>query len=89
MSDLVRIHLQPDYRVRLARVLPGVTEADLAVFDQMLLADAVVLDDGAPHPVLLAWLQEILDRGEFLTGLEVRPVGPRPAPAGAMIGGAV
>lgn len=88
MSDMIRIGVASDHRVRLARCLPRVTAADLDEFDRLIVADSVLTDAGAPHPALLAWVSGILRRrGGAEPVPAVLPVAPRPAPAGALVGG--
>jgi hypothetical protein len=89
MSDVFRFGLNGDFRDRLRRCLPGVTDADLQAFEALLARDCIVTDDGAPHVELVAWVQHILDRrGGAEPVPALVPVNTLPAPAGALIGGA-
>ena len=78
MSDLHRFGIVGDFRARIARVLPGVTVADLAALDLLIARDRLISDAGAAHPDLMAWVQRILDRD--LPGAAAVPVVPAPKP---------
>lgn len=83
--DIFRMSLRSDFRDRLRRVLPGVTEADLASFDVLVVRDCLATDDGLPHPELVAWVTAILRRGEDgAVAVPVRPV-PGKGPVGAEV----
>lgn len=88
MSDLIRLSLCGDFRARIRKTLPGVTDADLPVLDGLLARDCLVTDDGAPHPALVAWVQAILDRRGGAAGVMADvPQKPVPGAARAVIGG--
>jgi hypothetical protein len=85
MSDLLRISLVSGYRAGLKAILPRLSETDLAGFDALLARDAVVADDGSPHPDLVAWVRCVLRAG----GGAACPVAgapvPKTGPAGAEV----
>jgi len=83
--EILRFSLAGDFRDRLRRVLPGVTEADFAAFDVLVVRDCLVGDDGGAHPELVAWVEAILRRDEGgAVAVPVRPV-PSKGPAGAEV----
>jgi hypothetical protein len=90
MSDLFRFALSGDFRARIQRLWPRATPSDMAALDLLIEADRLIGDDGSPHDDFVAWVQAIIDRdGGAEPVPAVVPVKPRPAPAGALIGGVV
>lgn len=85
MSDVIRFGLRGEFLSKLRSTLPGVTLADLDVFDALVVRDCLLTDDGAPHPELVAWVQRILRRdGGGEVSAPVHPV-PKMGPAGAEV----
>jgi hypothetical protein len=85
MSDVIRFGLRGEFLSKLRATLPGVTLADLDVFDALVVRDCLLTDDGKPHPELVAWVEAILRRGDG--GAVPAPVHPLPkmGPAGAEV----
>lgn len=83
--EILRFSLASDFRDRLRRVLPGVTEAEMAALDALITRDCLLTDEGLPHPELVAWVTAILRRGEDgAVAVPVRPV-PGKGPVGAEV----